>query len=130
MQRCHDDHVCMMVSNFSKFSKTWDVTSGHQGGKTVETPRSQLRVEGSGSSHDPLATPSSQVKMFSSLEFFYRVHDSAPDGSSPRDYVRLVESSIGSSCLHSFRVLLTWIFIGGTAVLPMGVAPESMGDCL
>ena len=39
-------------------------SSRHQGGKAVETPRSQLRVEGSGSSPDPLATPSGQVRMF------------------------------------------------------------------
>ena len=46
-------------------------SSSHQRGKAAETPSSQIRVEGSGSSHDPLSTPSGQVKIFSSLEFFF-----------------------------------------------------------
>ena len=45
-------------------------SSSHQGGKTAETPLSQMRAEGSDSSHDPLATPSGQVRIFSNLEFF------------------------------------------------------------
>ena len=34
------------------------------------------------------------------------MRDSAPDGSSPRGYVRLVESGIGSSCSEANPVLL------------------------
>ena len=37
-------------------------SSSQQGGKTAETPRSQLMMEGLGSSHDPLSTPSGQVQ--------------------------------------------------------------------
>ena len=37
-------------------------SSSQQGGRTIETPRSQLMMEGSGSSHDPLSTPSGQVQ--------------------------------------------------------------------
>ena len=55
-----------------------------QGGKSVATPLSQSHVEGSGSSRDPLATPSGQVTSFSN----HRVHGSGPDGSSPRGYAR------------------------------------------
>jgi len=35
-----------------------------------------------------------------------RVRASAPDGSSPRGYVRLVESGIGSSCSEANPILL------------------------
>ena len=36
-------------------------STSQQGGKMIETPRSRLVMEGSGSSHDPLSTPSGQV---------------------------------------------------------------------
>ena len=56
--------------------------------KATEDPIPQVDVEGSGSSRDPLATPGGQVSVIlNSSSYFYRVHDSAPDGSSPRGYV-------------------------------------------
>ena len=48
-----------------------------------------------------------------------RVRASAPDGSSPRGYVRLVESGIGSSCTEANPILLLDLG-GGHASTPVG----------
>src|SRR4051812_13424869 len=56
----------------------------------------------------------------------------APDGSSPRGCVRIIESDVdcelydGLSCCS----LVALDFVGCVAALPMGVAPESLGDRL